>query len=225
MGVTPRCRYGVAQRRYAGVMKRFLALLAVPAVVLAGCSSSGGESSAAPAPSVTVTSASPSSSPTAPTATTSTTSTTSTESMPRCHTADLSLTKGTGGAAAGTESMNLVFTNKSPHACTLYGYPGVSWVAGDNGTQVNAPFSREAGPGKKTITLAAGAVASALLLWPNSANFEASECKPAEVRGYRIYPPDEKASVFVDSPETVCSAKGVGLGRVQPIVKGAGQPG
>jgi hypothetical protein len=131
---------------------------------------------------------------------------------------------GTGDAAAGTYHTDLVFTDKSKHSCTLYGYPGVSWVTGDNGTQVNDPFQRNAGT-KKTITLAPGGQAHAVLITHSAPNYPTEKCNPVSVRGYRIYPPDETASIFVSSPQTECSIKGVNLGQVLPISSGPGRPG
>jgi Protein of unknown function (DUF4232) len=223
--------------RYQEIMKRRLALLSVlvlPVVATAACSSTGGGTPAAgsstPAgtSSIGTASPSPSSSPTkagSPTPSKSPTATTAQAAgTPRCHTGDLSLKIGTGGGAAGTEYENLVFTNKSGHKCTLYGYPGVSWVAGDNGTQVNAPFERDGGT-KHTITLAARGTGHAVLATAATGTYPDDKCKPVKARGFRIYPPDETASIFVSQPQTVCSAKGVGLGRVQPISAGPGSAG
>jgi hypothetical protein len=142
----------------------------------------------------------------------------------RCHSSDLSLKIGTGGAGAGTYHTNLVLTDKSTHSCTLYGYPGVSWVAGDNGTQVNDPFERESGT-KKTITLKPGGVAHVVLVTHSALAYPTEKCKPVQVRGLRIYPPDETASIFLSRPTTECSAKGVNLGQVEPAASGPGEEG
>lgn len=89
-----------------------------------------------------------------PTALTATaTSSTKPAGTDRCHTADLTVTPGNRGGTAGTSYLNLVFTNRSPHSCTLYGYPGVSWVTGDNGAQVNNGFTRNPDQKKVTITI------------------------------------------------------------------------
>ena len=209
-------------------MKRFLPLLAVPAFLIAGCSA--GTNTASPSPSTTA--STPSAAASAPGGTTPTTSAPVGTSgggqggsgTPRCHTGDLSLKMGLGDAAAGTYHNNLVFTNKSGHKCTLYGYPGVSWVTGNNGAQVNDPFERNAGT-KKTITLSPGGQAHAVLITHAAPNFPTDKCKPVDVRGYRVYPPDETASIFVSSPQEECSIKGVNLGQVRPIESGPGVRG
>lgn len=212
-------------RRYQRIMKRLLPILAVPALLLTGCSA-GNDTTASSAPSATTTTtaSTPATSPAASASSGDNSGTVSAGQgggTARCHTGDLSLKVGTGGAAAGTYHTNLVFTDKSGHKCTLEGYPGVSWVTGDNGTQVNDPFQRNSGP-KKTITLSPGGQAHAVLITHAALNYPADKCKPTDVRGYRIYPPDETAAIFVSAPGQECSIKGVNLGQVLPIASGAG---
>ena len=210
-------------------MKRLLPFLAMPVLLLTGCSS-GDKTTATPPPHATTTTATTT---TATTATggpspsrggTSSSQSTAANGTARCHTGDLSVKTGASDGAAGTYHTDLVFTDKSGHKCTLYGYPGVSWVAGDNGTQVNDPFARGSGT-KKTVTLAPGGQAHAVLVTHAALNFPAATCKPVDVRGYRVYPPDETASIFVSAPGKQCSAKGVNLGQVLPIASGPGQSG
>jgi hypothetical protein len=137
---------------------------------------------------------------------------------PRCHTGDLKLTLGKRGGATATKFQPLYFTNVAHHACTLHGYPGVSWVAGDDGHQVGDAFDRDAFNPKVTVTLAPGDVAYAILATHDVGMFPAGQCKPVSVRGYRVYPPDETKSVFVASATKACSAKGVNVGNVAAIL-------
>jgi hypothetical protein len=96
----------------------------------------------------------------------------------------------------------LQLTNTGSTTCTLYGYPGVSWVAGAAGTQVGAAATRQANPAgtEQTVTLAPGALASAPLDIVDAGVFTKSECKPVPVRGLRIYPPGEQAALFLSMP-------------------------
>lgn len=201
-----------------------VALLSVAA--LAACGSNdpspdpvAGPISAAPASgepaAVSSTGSSPAASATASPRTESTSAGT-----PRCHTADLKLTvtADPGGGAAGRHGEFLTFANASSHPCTLYGFPGVSFVAGDQGTQVGDAFTR-GGDAKQKITLTAGAKARATIVLVTPENFDAADCKPVQARGYRVYPPDETASIFVSRPQKACSAKGTGVGEVEPITK------
>lgn len=139
----------------------------------------------------------------------------------RCHTADLKVAVAADPAGGATSHHGelLVFTNSSAHKCTLYGYPGVSFVAGDQGAQVGSAFTRNGGT-RKMIQLAAGAKAHATIVLVTTEVFDAADCKPVQVRGYRIYPPDETASIFVSRPQKACSVKGSGAGEVQPVAAG-----
>ena len=110
-----------------------------------------------------------------------------------------------GGAGAGMSQNHtgLNLKNTGATSCTLYGYPGVSWVAGTDGHQVGQAASRQtdpAGAKETVITLAPGATASAPLDIVDAAVISKSECKPVPVRGLRVYPPGEKAALFVSLP-------------------------
>jgi hypothetical protein len=126
---------------------------------------------------------------------------TSASGAPACTSADLKASLG-GGAGPGMSQNHtgLQLQNTGSSACTLYGYPGVSWVAGADGQQVGPGAARQADPAggpEKTVTLAPGALASAPLDIVDAAAISASECKPVAVRGLRVYPPGEKAAVFI----------------------------
>jgi Protein of unknown function (DUF4232) len=97
----------------------------------------------------------------------------------------------------------LQLRNIGSSACTLYGFPGVSWVAGADGHQVGAAATREpdnSGGAEKTVTLAPGALASAPFDIVDAAVLSPSTCKPVPVRGLRIYPPNEQAALFLALP-------------------------
>jgi hypothetical protein len=99
--------------------------------------------------------------------------------------------------------VGLQLTNIGPAACTLYGYPGVSWVAGADGHQVGAAAARQknaSGSAERTVTLAPGALASAPFDIVDAGVFSPAQCKPVPVRGLRIYPPGEKAALFLPMP-------------------------
>jgi hypothetical protein len=99
--------------------------------------------------------------------------------------------------------IGLQFRNVGSSACTLYGYPGVSWVAGADGHQVGAPAVRQpdiSGSAEQTVTLAPGALASAPLDIVDASVIPPSQCKPVPVRGLRVYPPGETAALFLSLP-------------------------
>lgn len=97
----------------------------------------------------------------------------------------------------------LQLRNIGSSACTLYGYPGVAWVAGADGHQVGAAAVRQAEStqsAENTVTLAPGALASAPFDIVNAQAFAPSECKAVPVRGLRVYPPGQTAALFLSLP-------------------------
>jgi Protein of unknown function (DUF4232) len=96
--------------------------------------------------------------------------------------------------------IGLQLRNTGSSPCTVYGYPGVSWVAGADGHQVGAAAQRQAnnsGSAEQTVTLAPGALASAPLDIVDAAVIPPAECKPVPVLGLRVYPPGETAALFL----------------------------
>lgn len=122
-----------------------------------------------------------------------------------CKVADLSLRLGGGDAAAGTAYRALVFTNKGGRTCTIQGFAGVSYVAGDDGHQVG-PAAYRTGTKGSAVTLKPGDSAFAAVGFVQVANYDPAVCKPTEVRGLRIYPPHDYDSAFLPNPGTGCAA-------------------
>ncbi len=122
-----------------------------------------------------------------------------------CKVADLSLRLGGGDAAAGTSYRALVFTNKGGRTCTIQGFPGVSYVTGDDGHQVGPAAYRDGTKGS-VISLKPGGSAFATVGFVQVANYDPAVCKPTEVRGLRIYPPHDYDSAFLPNPGTGCAA-------------------
>jgi hypothetical protein len=113
-----------------------------------------------------------------------------------CNTGTLAIALGPGDAGAGTVYAPLQFTNRGSRPCVIQGFPGVSYVTGDNGNQVGAAAQRDgARPGP--VIIPPGGVASATLAMVQVLNFDQAVCRPTPVRGLRVYPPAERASLFV----------------------------
>ncbi|GAA2369615.1 DUF4232 domain-containing protein [Dactylosporangium salmoneum] len=136
----------------------------------------------------------------------------------RCHTGELKVAAqaAPGGGAAGNVYTWLVFANASARACTLYGYPGVSWVTGADGQQVNQPAERDPSGKPAMVTLQPGGTAHAQVHAGHPDMFP-DTCKPVPVAGYRVYPPDETEALFVPVADKQCSADGVNRAVVEPI--------
>lgn len=127
-----------------------------------------------------------------------------------CTSANLtaSISTDAGGGAAGSTYVSLVLTNKGTVACTLQGWPGVSFVGDGNGTQLGAAAQQDRASLHATVTINAGKTAIAPLRVTDALNFPVSTCKPTTADGFRVYPPGEKYSMFIkDADFTACSDK------------------
>jgi uncharacterized protein DUF4232 len=169
-------------------------LTALAAAVLAGCSSP----TVAPPPVTTAAPATQQPSAAAPTPAPAPPAASPAPSggVPRCTTAELRGSLGTGDAGAGSVFRPLLLTNTGTRTCELVGFPGVSYVAGDDGHQVG-PAAEMDGPRTAQVNLAPGKAASAQLRLVNVRNFDEAACRPVAVRGVRVYPPGDTASLFV----------------------------
>lgn len=183
------------------------------AVLLAGCT--GG-----PAPTGT---ASPSS-PASPSSSATPSSPATAAGPIRCRTANLtgSIATANGGGAAGSTYVDIVLTNTSGSPCTLQGWPGVSFVGDNNGTQLGAAADFNRQSPHPTVTLAAGGgTATAQLQIVVAQNYSASECDPVTANGFRVYPPGETASLYIpDAQVTACTSPSVKLLTVNALVAG-----
>ncbi|GLY64045.1 DUF4232 domain-containing protein [Amycolatopsis taiwanensis] len=141
-----------------------------------------------------------------------------------CKSADLRLSLGRGEGAAGTAYRPLVFTNVSDHQCVIQGFPGVSYVGGDDGHQVGAAAERQGTKGAP-ITLHKGESAFATVGFVTIENFDPAACQPQPVRGLRVYPPQETASMYLDLPTTGCASDKIPGHQlsVKTIEKGTGE--
>jgi uncharacterized protein DUF4232 len=98
----------------------------------------------------------------------------------------------------------LVFTNIGQRTCTIQGFPGVSFVAGDDGHQVGAAAARTGAAGR-LVTLGPGASAAATLGIRNVDAVDPAVCRPVAVRGFRVYPPHETKAEFVPFATRACA--------------------
>jgi hypothetical protein len=187
-------------------------LALVLALAVAGCA----PASSAP----TTTAAAPTTSPTAtprPTATT-----TSVPVNGQCDTAKLSGSIGQGGGgAAGSTEVTLVLTNNGGTECSLQGWPGVSFVGDNNGTQLGKAADFDRSTAHPTVTLQPGGTAQAPLKITEALNYPQADCKPQQADGFRVYPPGSTAALFVKaSGYTACTTDSVSLLTVGALTAG-----
>ena len=136
----------------------------------------------------------------------------------RCHTSDISASLEAESGAAGSRYLALTLTNQSDHSCTLYGYPGVSAVGGNDGHQIGKPADKDRNAPASLVSVTPGEAATVTVKKAQTGNYSPESCKPQRARGLRVYPPDEKAALFVDYPTDTCSGDTVNM-HVGPITK------
>ncbi|MFI2564384.1 DUF4232 domain-containing protein [Paenarthrobacter sp. NPDC018779] len=127
-----------------------------------------------------------------------------------CKAASLTATTdSTGGGAAGSIYEKLILTNSGSATCTLEGFAGVSLTADANGAPIGEPATRETTTPVTKIELAPGKAAWAELRYTQAGNY--GDCTKVAAAGYRIYPPEDTASLFVAEPHDACSNAGIKL--------------
>lgn len=176
------------------------AVVLCTAVMAAGCAS------ASPSPPSSPQSASASS------AAPSTTSVATPAASPRgseCASSALHATVDTtqSSGAAGSVYYPIDFTNVSSSPCTLFGYPGVSFVTGISGSQLGRAAGRNTAAGPTSVTLEPNAVAHAILQVADAGNFDASQCQPVTAHWLKIFPPDRFTPIYAHFTVQACSAR------------------
>ena len=146
-----------------------------------------------------------------------------------CPSAALKAALGPPSGAAGSSYVPIRFTNVSATRCTLFGYPGVSFVTGRSGSEVGNPASRIPLPTGRDhrVTLAPGHAANAVLQVADAGNYPAARCQPASAPYLRVFPPDQTAALYLRNADgyPACASRGVTILHVQPVQPGAGSAG
>jgi hypothetical protein len=138
-------------------------------------------------------------------------------SAPRCASAGLVVWLDTQhGAAAGSVYYKLELTNLSSHACTLFGYPGVSAVD-LSGHRLGRAASRNHVRKPRVVTLVRGATATAILQIVDAGNFPRASCREVTAAGLRVYPPAQTAAKLIPFPFPACSRSGAAYLSVQAV--------
>jgi len=114
-------------------------------------------------------------------------------------------TLGTSQGAAGTLYADVVLVNTSATACTLYGYPGLSFVTGPGGSQIGAAADRNSISPVTQVTLAAGGSANFLVALTDVGVYPPSACHPTTVSWLRVYPPGDYGSLYVKYAAQTCA--------------------
>ncbi|MGH3395331.1 MAG: DUF4232 domain-containing protein [Streptosporangiaceae bacterium] len=193
------------------------AALASGVALLAACGSKASPSSGGTTTKTFTTTASPPASGSAP----SPSSSSAPAGPAACVTSALSASLGQGNGAAGSTIIPLEFRNTSSSACTLFGYPGVSFVTGPGGSQIGNSASEDSATPRQSVTLAAGSTAHALLQVAVAQNYPPSRCHLVQAHWLKIFPPGETAPLYVKFNSATCTAKSIRVLAVQTVQPGA----
>jgi hypothetical protein len=194
------------------------ALICLAAV--AGCSSSA--SQPATPTTTTVTASTPVSSAASTPAVATSSPAGPVTSAVSCATSSLDVKQGLAQGYAGGVYEVIDFTNTSNAPCSLLGYPGVSLVTGPPHTQIGLAAKRSTTSGQvKLITLAPGATANAQLQIVDALNYPSATCGPTKAAALKVYPPNQKASVYLPNTSEACT-KSVQTMNIGPVQAGSG---
>lgn len=183
------------------------AVLAGAAALVAACGSSTAPQAATGASPAGTATATPSKSPGAPPHTApSLSAATAPPGPPPCRTPALRVSvSASQGVAAGSSYYPIVFTNISGAACTLYGYPGVSFVAAAGGSQVGIPATENPAHPRQLITLAPGQAGHAELQVVNAENYPPANCGMVTAHWLRVYPPNQTEPLYASFTAQACA--------------------
>ena len=194
---------------------------AAAALLFSGCGGSSTQAQSAtspPSPSATETSQPPATSATAPESSAAAAPSTAKAGPQLCKAASLTgTTDATGGGAAGSIYMQLILTNSGTEPCLLKGFAGVSLTAGADGEPIGAAATRDDSGPVTDVTLAPGKAGTATLRYTQAANYP--DCTKTPAAGFRVYPPNDPASLFIPQQLDACTNTEINL-----LTIGAFQP-
>jgi Protein of unknown function (DUF4232) len=130
---------------------------------------------------------------------------------------------GPGGAAAGSSYHPIQFANVSAASCTLYGYPGVSFVTAQGGSQIGPAAIRNPAMARQLVTVSPGQTVHAELQVADAENYPPADCGFVTAHWLKVYPPNQTAPAYVSFTAPTCS-KPRQILTVQTVQPGTGGP-
>lgn len=140
-----------------------------------------------------------------------------------CMGADLKVTLGRSEGTAGTSYQRIHVANTGSQACTVSGYPRVSF-RNAAGRPVGLPSLHQnfTGVPIRVITIEPGRLAHTDVAIPDAFNFPRHACKPQDTRRLRFTPPHRSLSHVFAYRTTICTTEN-GRTMVGPMRRGRGQ--
>ncbi|GHJ39206.1 DUF4232 domain-containing protein [Streptomyces sp. TS71-3] len=118
------------------------------------------------------------------------------QSPATCRTSDLTIALGAGEGAAGSQYRPLRVTNNASTPCSLFGFPGVSFVDAQ-GHQIGKPADRDGSQASGRVVMKPGQREQVTLRIVDPGVYGDDTCHVTDATGVRVYPPGQKASVVV----------------------------
>jgi Protein of unknown function (DUF4232) len=143
---------------------------------------------------------------------------------PSCVTSALAASIGPGSGAAGSTYYPIEFTNTSGATCTLYGYPGVSFITASGG-QLGAAATEDPTYPRELVTLTPGAVAHAELRVTDAMNYPSPACQVVTAHRLRVFPPGQTNPLYLTLDARACAITSVQILSVQTVQPGNGATG
>lgn len=132
-----------------------------------------------------------------------------------CAPAQLTPSLGPPEGAAGTIFYPLILQNTGDAACSMSGYPGVSFIAGSDNHPVGAAATQEPDePG--TVVIDPGQATSANVGIVNAANYP-QDCDAVPVSGLQVSLPGQDDPLVVGHADTGCASAAYSTLRVGPF--------
>lgn len=136
----------------------------------------------------------------------------------QCATDALELSTSGANSGAGSTFYTLVFKNSGDLPCTLDGFPGVSLVSNNNGTQLGRSADREESIAHQPVTIEPGRTATAEVRVGSTGPLDPHACAPAPADGFRVYPPGETRAGYVPVKGLTGCSGDLPLLSVRPVV-------
>ncbi|MDR3663411.1 MAG: DUF4232 domain-containing protein [Mycobacterium sp.] len=133
----------------------------------------------------------------------------------RCATAQLAPSLGPPDGAAGTVFYPLILQNSGAAACSMSGYPAVSFIAGSDNHPVGVAASQDSDT-IGTVVISPGQSTSANLGIVNAGNFPA-DCNAVPVSGLQVTLPGQDDPIIIGHADTACASTAYGTLRVGPF--------
>ena len=135
--------------------------------------------------------------------------------VPTCAAAQLTPSLGPPEGAAGTTFYPVIMQNAGSAACSMAGYPAVSFIAGMDNHPVGVA-ARQDPETVGTVVIDPGQSTSANLGIVNAGNFPA-DCDAVPVSGLQVNLPNQPDSMIIGHADTACASEAYSTLHVGPF--------